>query len=109
MRNLIPIFTLLLLMATACGTGNDKKSTTQEPVTVANVVVKLDIDGMTCTGCENTIIKNVMAQEGVTNVSASHTEGIAEVHFDKNKTNIGEITKAIEDKGYKVITHQEVE
>lgn len=61
-----------------------------------------NIEGMTCTGCEEHI-KNVVAQlTGFIEATADHKTGKAIVKFDKSKTNIDKIIAAIDKTGYKV-------
>ena len=62
--------------------------------------VKLNIEGMVCSGCEENINHSVNKIDGVTNVSTSYEEGASIIEFDTTKTNVDEIKKAIESKGY---------
>tara|TARA_R100000541_G_scaffold38810_1_gene46661 strand:+ start:146 stop:769 length:624 start_codon:yes stop_codon:yes gene_type:complete len=62
--------------------------------------VKLNIEGMVCSGCEENINHSVNKIDGVTNVSTSFEEGTSIIEFDTTKTNVDEIKKAIESKGY---------
>ena len=62
--------------------------------------VKLNIEGMVCSGCEENISHSVNKIDGVTNVSTSYEEGASIIEFDTTKTNVDEIKKAIESKGY---------
>lgn len=70
--------------------------------------VNFDIEGMTCTGCEEHI-KNAVAQlSGFIEVTADHQTGKATVKFNKSKTNIDKIIVAINETGYKVTKHNEI-
>ena len=62
--------------------------------------VKLNIEGMVCSGCEENINHSVKKIDGVTNVSTSIEEGTSIIEFDTTKTNIDEIKKVIQSKGY---------
>ena len=62
--------------------------------------VKLNIEGMVCSGCEENINHSVNKIDGVTNVSTSFEEGTSIIEFDTTKTNIDEIKKVIQSKGY---------
>lgn len=62
--------------------------------------VKLDIEGMTCTGCEENINHSVNELDGILEINTSHKKGTSEIKFNKTKTNHNEIEKAIKSKGY---------
>ena len=72
------------------------------PDSLKSVTVVLKVDGMTCTGCENTISNAVMQLGGVSNVSADHESGRVEVTFDTTLVDLKSISQAITDKGYTV-------
>jgi copper chaperone CopZ len=102
MKNLI-IFAFLAIFAIACSSKQAATDTNTATTTaVANKTTNLDIEGMTCTGCENTIKEAVEKLPGVMAVSASHTEGLAVVKYDSTKTNIKTISDAIIEAGYTV-------
>ncbi len=63
----------------------------------------LEIEGMTCTGCENTVNYALKSQNGVLSASSSYKTGIAKVKYDKSKISPEKLTEAIEKTGtYKV-------
>lgn len=62
--------------------------------------VKLNIEGMVCSGCEENINHSVNKINGVTNVTTSFERGTSIVEFDTTKTNVDEIKKVIQSKGY---------
>ena len=64
--------------------------------------VNFDVKGMTCTSCEEHVKHAVNELEGIVNVDASFEREKAEVKFDKSKTTIEDIEKAINSTGYKV-------
>ncbi|MFB6319302.1 cation transporter [Saccharicrinis sp. FJH54] len=104
MRNIFSILSLaLLLLISAC---NNKKSTTENSeATDAKIELQtynFDVEGMTCTGCEQTIQANVRKLEGIQLVSASHTDKNAVVSFDPDKTDTTAIKQAIVGSGYTV-------
>ncbi|MCH7724284.1 MAG: mercuric transport protein MerTP [Bacteroidetes bacterium] len=82
------------------------------PETNNNIVVvnesniteaRLYIEGMTCTGCEESVDYALQTEEGVISATSSYETGIAEVKFDKSKVNPEQLSKAVEEKvGYKV-------
>lgn len=63
-------------------------------------IIEFNIEGMVCTGCEETINHSVKKIEGVVQVNTSHKEGISIIEFDKTKTSKNEIKEAIQAKGY---------
>lgn len=65
------------------------------------------INGMTCEACEKHINYEVNKLSGIIKISTSFQKGIAIVEFDKYKTNIIEIEKAINETGYQVIRKKE--
>jgi mercuric ion transport protein len=68
----------------------------------AMVQLELSVDGMTCTGCENTINEGVSQIAGVIEVKSSFQNGITIVKFDSTLTNIDKISQVINEKGYEV-------
>ncbi len=62
--------------------------------------IKLNIDGMTCSGCEENINHFVNKLDGVIETQTSYEKGTSEIKFDKTKTNLGEIEGVIKSKGY---------
>ena len=64
---------------------------------------KLFIEGMTCTGCEESVDYTLRNQEGVLSAVSSYETGIANVKYDKSKVKLKQLAQAIEDEvGYKV-------
>lgn len=68
--------------------------------------IKLDIEGMTCTGCEQNINHSVNKLSGILEINTSHKNGTSEIKFDKTKTNLNEIKEIIKSKGYVIKNHQ---
>jgi mercuric ion transport protein len=60
------------------------------------------ISGMTCEGCTEEIKHEVNKLKGILKSEASYQNANTMVQFDNSKTNIAEITKAINSTGYKV-------
>lgn len=77
------------------------KSYVNEQVNMNPVEITLNIEGMTCTGCENTIQENLQKIPGVISVDASHTEAQATIEVDSARFNYPDFEKAIKDAGYK--------
>jgi copper ion binding protein len=66
------------------------------------VRMDLSVEGMTCSGCENTINTGVSEIAGVIEVTSSFKDGKTFVKFDSTQTNIDEISQVINEKGYNV-------
>ncbi len=64
--------------------------------------VNIDINGMTCNSCEEHVNHTVNKLDGILNVESSYENGSSGIEFDKSKTNIEEIEKAINSTGYTV-------
>jgi copper chaperone CopZ len=60
------------------------------------------VSGMTCASCEEHINHEVVKLTGIISSKASYENGNAIVEFDKTKTNIQEIEKAISKTGYSI-------
>lgn len=77
------------------------KSYVNEQVKMNPVEITLNIEGMTCTGCENTIQENLKEIPGVIAVDASHKKAQATIEVDSARFNYPDFEKAIKDAGYK--------
>ncbi|MDP2362220.1 MAG: mercuric transport protein MerTP [Ignavibacteria bacterium] len=67
------------------------------------VKAEIQIEGMTCTACENSVDYALKTEAGVIKASSSYKTGIAYVEYDQTKVNPDQLKKAIEEKvGYKV-------
>lgn len=62
--------------------------------------VSIKIKGITCNSCEENINHSVGKLDGVINVETSSEKQTSEIEFDKSKTNLKEIERTIESKGY---------
>ncbi len=82
--------------------SNDNKSKNEIIVKQSDIEKKcIGVDGMTCVGCEVTLEHSLSKIEGVISVRASASNDEAIIEFDKSKTDVKTITKAIETAGYK--------
>ena len=66
----------------------------------ANVVFV--VDGMTCKSCEQEVISEVNKLDGISDVKVSFKDKSAVVTFNKDKTSVEQIKKAIDSTGYEV-------
>jgi mercuric ion transport protein len=71
--------------------------------------ISFDVEGMTCTGCESTVVRSVKSMNGVVEANASHETGKATVQFDKTLIDMQALEAAIESRGYKVKGYSPVE
>lgn len=89
-----------MLFTISCGGGKSQKAV-ESPAT--SMTTELSIEGMTCTGCENTICSNLEKLPGVTSVTASHTGGKAIVKYDPGKVDTIMMKETIDGLGYKAV------
>ena len=89
----------ILLAAGLLAACNSAPKPAAQPVMVEN---HLRVEGMHCDDCEASIAKGVNELAGIDSISANHEDSTAFVRFDSNKTNLAEITKAIEERGFQV-------
>lgn len=61
-----------------------------------------DVEGMSCTGCEETVTSALANVEGVRRVEADHERNEVEVVYDEGSTSAGELTDSIHQAGYDV-------
>ncbi len=99
MKKLLAIFAAGLLF-TACNQTNQSEKTGVDVAAVKTI--ELHVTGMTCEGCENTVMKAVNQLEGVTGSTASHVKELTVVSYDTTLTNTEAITAAIVKVGYTV-------
>lgn len=67
----------------------------------------IHIEGMTCQACEATVEKVGSDVDGVISIKASTKDKRAIVEFDKSKTDIKTIMKAIGSTGYKPVSYED--
>ena len=99
---LIPAF--LLAACSSSGSKSESKETSTE-VSLAEenlTHLHLDVKGMTCEGCENTVVAGIKSLEGIQEATASHTAEEAVIVYDSTMTTVDAISNAIADAGYSV-------
>jgi copper chaperone len=65
--------------------------------------VKLQVKGMSCSGCEQRIQKVLARIEGVVRATADHRAEEVRVMFDPNRTSEEALRLSIEGSGYEVL------
>ncbi|HEX9059960.1 MAG TPA: copper chaperone CopZ [Clostridia bacterium] len=69
---------------------------------MASEVKTLNVEGMSCSHCENSVKKSVGALNGVSSVTVDLKSKKVTVEFDPERVNIETIKDTIEDQGYDV-------
>lgn len=65
--------------------------------------INLDIKGMTCSGCVNSVTRVLKAVPGVANAEVTLTPGRAAVRYDPAQADSAKLKAAVEDAGYEVV------
>ncbi|MEJ5351730.1 MAG: mercuric transport protein MerTP [Melioribacteraceae bacterium] len=74
------------------------------------IKAKLNIEGMSCTACEESVDYALKSEDGVIKATSSYKTGITYVEYDRTKVNLEQLKKAVEEKvGYKVKDIQSLE
>ena len=82
------------LFFVACGTSN---STEVIRVKASDLVKEtVAVKGMTCVGCETRFEKAILKMEGVVRFKASSENNTATLEFDKSKTDLKTVKKALD-------------
>ena len=81
-------------------TDNQIIAATDNKGEYANVVFV--VEGMTCKSCEQEVISEVNKLDGISDVKVSFKDKSAVVTFNKGKTSVEQIKKAIDSTGYEV-------
>lgn len=106
MKKILSLLFLFVIMLYACNNApGDSEQQAENPaeINLDNVVlIDMDINGMTCTGCENTIKSGVSELQGVVSVEASYVDGKTFVKADTNIVTLSKISETIASRGYKV-------
>ncbi len=109
---LLIVVVVNLISFVSCNPNSEtsEKIVNAENVNPANVqMVKIEIEGMVCTGCENHINGDILKMEGVLSSKTSHEEGSSVVEFDKTKLKVDDIITTVNATGYEATGHQLVE
>ena len=101
-RSKLTVWILLCvtIFAVSCGGGKNQKAA-EAPAQTAKI--DLSIEGMTCTGCENTICTNLEKLPGVKSVTASYTVGNAIIEYEPGKVDTVKIKETVDALGYKAL------
>jgi copper chaperone CopZ len=94
------LLSLILILAVSCNSKATKQEKSVDPATAS--FVEVNVTGMTCAGCENTVQTSVAKIEGVRSVKASAASGKAIVEYTSGVADTAMIRKAIVASGYGV-------
>jgi copper chaperone CopZ len=102
MRKIQGLFMVMAFVMVACSGGQSTDEVQPETAIDSSrlVTVKYSVEGMTCTGCENTINFSLGEMPGVTEVTSSHQEMYTLVTYDSGLVTPEMIGKDITARGY---------
>jgi copper chaperone CopZ len=64
--------------------------------------INLNVEGITCGGCEKSIRTALLAHDGVSEATASHETGVVAIKYDNSKINEDQLKQTIEDAGFDI-------
>jgi mercuric ion transport protein len=91
---------LILMLTVSCNSKGTKQEKSIDSASAS--FVEVNVTGMTCAGCENTVQTSVAKIEGVRSVKASAATGKAIVEYSSGVADTAMIRKAIVASGYGV-------
>lgn len=66
--------------------------------------IVLQVEGMSCSHCEQSVTKAVSALDGIASVVVSLREKTVTVQYDEEKASPAAMARAIDDQGYDVVS-----
>ena len=99
---MVLLASLLLIGCNSTSKKTDEADANTEAAAAEWVEVVINVDGMTCDGCENAIKAGVESLDGIATVESSFEEGWTKVKYDKAVTSVEDIEGKITDTGYTV-------
>jgi len=87
---------------------NNSKEITSDVTSNTIQLVEFEVEGMTCTGCEEHVEYAVNELSGIINVAASFENSAAIVTYDPDQTDLTSIKEAIASTSYKVGEYQKI-
>jgi copper chaperone len=64
--------------------------------------INLNVEGLTCGGCEKSVRNALLEQNGVQEVSANHETGVVAIDYNDSEIQLGQLKQAIENAGFDV-------
>ena len=99
------VFCMGVILAISCGGNKQEKAQDQGEASL----IEVKIEGMTCTGCEQTIQRSVGKLGGIKSVTATFTDGRAVIEYYPATVDTLKMKDAITGSGYKVIKFTNVQ
>jgi copper chaperone len=97
------VYLFILMGFIACNSGNKSlEPAPSESMSAELIETTINVGGMHCDMCVSSIEKGINELHGISFVKASLDDSTAVVKFDKAQTNLEEIKKAIEKRGYTI-------
>lgn len=96
MKNLLLLLLPFIFACQGPKTSQPSDAKTDETVITYN----LNVEGMTCTGCEKTIQTGLATLDGVTKVEASHETGLVAITINPEKADTAAIRNKVTETGY---------
>ncbi len=103
MKKILLLLFIAVLFAGCRQQAGKDDAAARAPSAAALKTIEITVEGMTCTGCEQSIENALGSLEGVTAVEADHQAGLTKVTYDTVVTTRDGLEAAIEETGYKVI------
>lgn len=64
--------------------------------------INLNVEGITCGGCEKSIRNALLERDGISDATASHETGVVAIEYDESKIQQDQLKQAIEEAGFDV-------
>ena len=97
------LYLIVLLVFVSCDTGNRNAKSDEATMDQSKIVeTTINIGGMHCDMCVNSIEKGINELDGITAVAVSLNDSTAKVSYDVQKVQLAQIEKAIEKRGYSI-------
>lgn len=99
---------IIVLLATALLACNSAPKQASNPAidnpskVAVNKTITMAVDGMTCEGCENTVMESVEKIPGIASAKASYMNKEVIISFDSTQVKVNDISSAITGVGYEV-------
>ncbi len=107
----LAIMMVVFLFSFSCHSAKEESSAEQKEEKAvmdssAFSTVEIQVEGMTCAGCEEAINNSVQSLAGVAEVVSSHTGKQTVITYDTVKVNIADIKSKISGAGYNPEAHE---
>ncbi len=67
--------------------------------------IQLNVQGMSCNGCAQSIERRLRTTAGVQDVSVNFQEAVAKITFDDTVTNLDMLAEVIESLGFEITSY----